>query len=125
MNEAAIQQKRIRIRRRGRLAAAIGGLALLAGLSVTTARQADAGVVQGYGVSMQTACMEQHPGANIALWWFYYNPYSWYCGNYTTPTSFDYMGGVNVQAYCNRHFPGTYAKLNYVGAATVYSWVCA
>ncbi len=92
---------------------------------LTVGGLADAAVVQGYGISMQTACVEQHPGANVALWWFYYNPYSWYCGNYTTPAAFNYMGEVNVQAYCARHFPGTYAELSYVGIATVYSWVCA
>jgi hypothetical protein len=125
MNEVKIQHRRAAIRWSPRLAAVLGGLIILAGMSAATPRKAEAAVVQGYGVSMQTACMEQHPGANVAWWWYYYSPYSWYCGNYTTPTSFNYMGGVNVQAYCTRHFPGTYAKLSYVGVPTVWSWVCA
>jgi hypothetical protein len=104
---------------------ALGVLAIVVGMSLSAPRKANAAVIQGFGVSMQTACMEQHPGANVAWWWYYYNPYSWYCGTYTTPTQFTYMGGVNVQAYCNKHFPGTHAKLSYIYVPLVWSWVCA
>ncbi len=141
-NGGNTQRLRARIRWSHWLAATLGGLVLLAGFSAMTPRNADAAVVQGYGVTMQSissastsasasvqilysinvvrACQEQgHLGASF----WNTTPYGWYCYNFSpSPPFWEWAGGVDMQGYCNRHYPGTRAIIYYYN---LYGWRCS
>jgi len=76
-----------------------------------------------YPVNIMQACNEQHGYANGYSGWG--GPYGIVClvwsasfpwGVTATP-----VGGLNIQAYCNRHYPGSSAALTWWSPN---GWVC-
>ena len=73
-----------------------------------------------YSINVVAACQQQgHVGA---LAWNR-TPYGWFCINpSTSPPFWDFAGGVNMQAYCNRDHPGSSAVVYY---NNLYGWRCS
>jgi|ERR1035438_812336 hypothetical protein len=73
-----------------------------------------------YSINVVQACEDQgHLGA---LAWNT-TPYGWFCYNFSpAPPGWDYAGGVDMQGYCNRHYPGTRAIIYY---NNLYGWRCS
>jgi hypothetical protein len=80
---------------------------------------------QDYGVSMISACTQQYGGPLIQAWpMSVSNAYSWRCYRVTSwvPYRLAYLGGVNVDQWCKRTYPGSFAVAEQSNWA--YSWSC-
>ena len=73
-----------------------------------------------YPVNVVQACQEQgHLGASF----WNYTPYGWYCYDFSpAPPFWAWAGGVDIQGWCNRHYPGTRAIIYY---NNLYGWRCS
>lgn len=93
-------------------------LAMVAGLTggVTIAMVAPASADAGgeYNVYHQVipadACKDQGHFAAISFDWF--NPYSLYCYDVSVPMGLTIAGGVDIQAFCNKKWPGSMATVD-------------
>ena len=71
-----------------------------------------------YQINYVQACQEKgHLGASF----WYWGPYAWYCYDYAFPVGIAYAGGMDIQAWCNRHYPGSRAIVWY---NSPYGWRC-
>ena len=118
------------VRTKRKTAATVVSLLLMVGgvlgISLATAGPAAAA---DYGVNMTQACQQQHPGSAAAWYWNVADPNSWYCfhtgnGVISIPPSISVIvdGGINVQAWCSRAYPGSTARVNFPYSALY--WVC-
>ena len=86
--------------------------------SASTARSASVQIL--YPINVVRACEEQgHLGASF----WNTTPYGWYCYNFSpSPPFWEWAGGVDMQGYCNRNYPGTSAIIY---ANNLYGWRCS
>lgn len=88
----------------------------VAGLFFTAA---PASAAVRYSVNMTQACQEK--GHFAASYWNW-TAYGWYCYDLSFPAlSIAPAGGVDVQAWCSRHYPGSEAK---VIENNLWGWRC-
>jgi hypothetical protein len=109
-------------------ASAVASLALMLGYSSLPMSSASASASTAasswvqilYPIDVVRACQEQgHLGA---LAWNT-GPYGWFCYDpSTSPPFWNFAGGVDIQGYCNRHYPGTRAIIYY---NNLYGWRCS
>jgi hypothetical protein len=108
--------------KRGFLALAMAA-GLTAGVTVATSTSASADTGGEYTVYHPIvpadACIDQGHFGAISFEWF--NPYSLHCYDVSVPPSISIAGGVDIQAFCNKKFPGSTATVN---GKTVWDWYC-
>lgn len=73
-----------------------------------------------YPINVVQACEEQgHLGASF----WNTSPYGWYCYNFSpSPPFWEWAGGVDMQGYCSRTYPGSQAIIYY---NDLYGWRCS
>jgi hypothetical protein len=95
---------------------------LMAGVGLTAAPAHAADTVYVYSVNMTQACQDRgHVGAS------YWNltPYGWYCYNLTFSAPFvQPTGGVDIQYWCNKHFPQFPKIRAVVYKNNLFGWRC-
>jgi len=97
------------------------GLSVSSASAATSAASSASAPVQIlYSINVVAACEQQgHLGA---LAWNT-TPYGWFCYNASTSKPFwDFAGGVDMQGYCNRNYPGSTAIIYH---NNLYGWRCS
>jgi len=97
------------------------GLSISSASAATSASSSASASVQIlYPINVVAACEQQgHLGA---LAWNT-TPYGWFCYNASTSKPFwDFAGGVDMQGYCNRDYPGSKAIIY---NNNLYGWRCS
>jgi hypothetical protein len=97
------------------------GLSISSASAATSASpSASASVQILYPINVPVACEQKgHLGA---LAWNT-TPYGWFCINASTsPPFWDIAGGVDMQGYCNRDYPGSTAIIY---RNNLYGWRCS
>jgi hypothetical protein len=107
----------------------LGAVIVVGSLSVgtlgLTAGTASAAVT--YAVNPNTVCSEQYSGATGASFWSW-SPYALYC--YQAGVSFPWgatitpLGGLDVQAFCSRWYPGSRAVVGPGWRWPPNAWAC-
>ncbi len=72
-----------------------------------------------YSINVTQACQEQGHFAN-SFW--NTGPYGWYCYDLALPSGVSPAGGVDMQGWCNRHYPGATAIIYQYN---LYGWRCS
>jgi hypothetical protein len=105
-----------------RMKLGVAAIALLptigAGYVGLSTQSASAAVL--YGVNMVQAC-EEHGHLGASFW--NTTPYGWYCYDFSpAPPFWSWAGGVDIQGWCNRHYPGTHS---FIYQNNLYGWRCS
>ena len=112
---------------RRRLATLGAVLTMTIGAALVVAPPADAAVY--YHVNMSQACKDTYnDSGSWAAFWNPWNPYSWYCSHLEGPYPpvYRWQGGVDIQKYCNKHYPGSKATVapKWFDYWPIYRWAC-
>lgn len=97
------------------------------GLTVATPAHAAGGVF--YGIDVTAACRDTHNDfhqsayvANLG------NAYSWWCAHHRIgyPYEWWYVGGVDFQKWCSKHYPGSAATVagDWASRYPAFRWRC-
>jgi hypothetical protein len=110
-----------------RLAALAVALAATGGI-VAVAPPAQAAVL--YRVNMTQACKDTYRDAqSMAAYTNPWSAYSWYCSHVEVPYPpvYRWQGGVDIQRYCNIHYPNSQALVgpSWLDSLPIYRWVCS